>query len=601
MLTERIGGDMRYCVCPIAVLRQDHLGVVLWANGYDVGYDELVYQKRGVTSSRKSVPLSSNEIRVSDFPLGSGYYTFFLKKDNKKSAPLTVYVLCETLEQTIEKVCGAIVPKIPMSYTKKNLPMLTESAHGYTAALTTGLPLDRIAAASEKTNAYRLIAAFERYENALCLLMNRVAAGKTKVFYTDGISIFPGDNITHAEIYQIEGNMRYFFKKLSPADLKTKLFLAPSVMYAIDLFSDGDLLTELYHYEPSQDFFSPLWRAAISAEMSAHQAEEAAQSDSLRTDLSQEHVRRMAEEKQKENANAFLPSPIVSQSIYHDGRLDIEIKHFDVLSALHKLFYLSVKERDQLFDTTFYKRYPITSPTMKLDAKRELLAGELIFYVEDGEGIIVSDFTRIDLSDGVHFGEMQEYKDARRAEESMGYVHRYLKNLSALIGEGELYFTVSNTINEKMSDTDSTPEDIFHHMLTKAAIAPIFERHRGDLLSFTANEWMRQKNTDDAFFASAPIFINATDTFIFPASKSKYALIVEEISTTQSSVASVAYKAHESSPEHSISVNVAHGELYLIYAIDAATYKRSGFVLVNNIGTREYYTGQIRLEAKSHG
>ena len=592
---------MRYCVCPIAVLRQDHLGVVLWANGFDVGYDELVYQKRGVASSRKSVPLSSNEIRVSDFPQGRGYYTFFLKKDNKKSAPLMVYVLCEPVEQTIEKVCGAIVPKIPMSYTKKNLPMLTELAHGYTAALTTSLALDRIAAASEKTNAYRLIAAFERYENAMCLSMNRIAAGKTNVFYADGISICPGKNITHAEIYQVEEGVRYLFKKLNATDLKKQPSFAPNTMYDIDLFSDGDLVAELYHYEPPKDFSSSLWRDAIRAEISAHQAEEAAQNDSLRTDLSQEHVRRMAEEKQKENTNAFLPSPIVSQSIYHDGRLDIEIKHFDVLSALHKPFYLSVKERDQFFDTTFYKRYPITSPTMKLDAKRELLAGELIFYVEDSEGIIVSGFTRIDLSDGVHFGEMQEYKDARRAEESMEYVHRYLKNLSALIGEGELYFTVSNTINEKMSDTDSTPEDIFYHMLTKAAIAPIFERHRGDLLSFTANEWMRQKNTDGAFFASAPIFINATDTFIFPASKNKYALVVKKISTTQSSVDSVVNEVHESSPEHSISVNVAHGELYLIYAIDAATYKRSGFVLVNNIGTREYYTGQIRLEAKSHG
>jgi hypothetical protein len=121
------------------------------------------------------------------------------------------------------------------------------------------------------------------------------------------------------------------------------------------------------------------------------------------------------------------------------------------------------------------------------------------------------------------------------------------------------------------------------------------------MLFFTAAEWAQQKTIDDKFFKRKPVFINAEDTFTFPTSEEKYVLVVEKISVNDSMNASVTKQFIASSKDTIAQVNVVHEDMYIIYAISAKDYRRSGFILVNNINGREYFTGQIELEAKSHG
>jgi hypothetical protein len=113
---------------------------------------------------------------------------------------------------------------------------------------------------------------------------------------------------------------------------------------------------------------------------------------------------------------------------------------------------------------------------------------------------------------------------------------------------------------------------------------------------------MNQFNYSTNFFGRAvPQFVNNLDTFHFPVAMRPYVLIVECLNGVTPSTCAVKHIAESSSFARTTDVDITNGDMYLIYAIDCDTYKRSGYILVNNITTRAYYTNNIEVEAHANG
>lgn len=581
---------MRYSSCPILFLCQNEFGVTLKVNGFNIGYDTLVFYKKGNTKNKKNINLVSEDLTIKskEFSSGKGEYCFFLKKDDEIYTPIyTTYIFCEKKDHDFKKIIESIVKPEDANYMLKKLKSISSSVTTYTESLVQIYQNLENKQDYEIKSFCQLINAAERYENAMRLFMNKNSVGNTIIKYDGKFKIHPSNIITDIKIYSIKNGMR------TPCtDFSFDSF------YIIDLMSQGEIILELIHYEPDKEGCKYLWSVAKeNIEFIKQINKNSFSIGHTDIDLKEEDIERIVQEKKKENRDAFMPHLIVKQSMYHDAVIDIEIPEYKLLKAMKKNFYISIREPDQFLDKTFSKRYKITAEKMTLNARAELLAGEIILFIEDENRIIVSPFSRLDLGDMVQYGEMKEYVTKKNAYQTEEYVNEYIEHLRSSLKDGEFLSNLSNVLREQLHDSDISPEKFFYGMLIKAATSTSLVKYSDNLVFFTATEWINQHNIDDKFFKKKPRFINARDVFMFPASDDPYVLIVEKITIENNLEPSIEKTYYESFSSKGIGINVAKGDMFFMYAIDVKTYKRSGFILVNNIGKREYFTNHLELEA----
>jgi hypothetical protein len=592
---------MRHCSCPITFIRQTHEGLTLFLGGYDTGYDTLVYNKKGNSTDKHVIELESNTITINNFPLGKGYYEFYLQSSTEATPVFTTYITREKRLQLIDKIVSYVTDLTDATTVLSLAQRIYEAPNSMTKSLVDLYRKINKPQPDEISDLCKTISAFERYENSAAIYMNKVNIGGTKLDYKKGLRIIPSEAITSINLYKLENNDNVLVRTYKENDRFDYPF-KEDTFYFIDLLSDAELAVELIHYEPDARGKSIMWtRTTNELKRIDRIAEKGLELSTGSASVSEEDIERIITDKKIENPNAFLPSPTVKQSMFHDGVLDITINDYDLLRKMGKPFYLSIREVDQVFEKDFVKRYQIDSESMTINSAEELIADEVVFYIEDEKHTVVSGVTRIDLADAMHFGEMKDYTTAKNATKISEYVERYLDKAKSAIDNPELFNIVSEIVYSEASDTDTTTEDIYHNLLIKSVVSQRILRYSSNMLFFTAAEWAQQKTIDDKFFKRKPVFINAEDTFTFPTSKEKYVLVIEKISAGNDMTASVNKQFIASSENTVAQVNVAHEDMYVIYAIHSKDYRRSGFILVNNINGREYFTGQIELEAKSHG
>lgn len=590
---------MRYSYCPIVFLNQTELGLSIKVNGFNVGYDTLVFYKKDKNDNKKSIDLTSDKVFIAakEFSAGKGDYCFYLKDGISYTPTYTIYVSCNKKENDFKRILESIVNPEDAKYIISKVRSVKKISETYTRTLVNIYREIKNKQDFEIRNFIRLINATERYENSLSAYMNRSIISKFPINYEKNYSLNIDDEIiTSIVLYSIDKDgIKHRLEKLSPNDVN-RLIFDYDTFYLIDFFVDGEIALELIHYEPDKDGSKYLWSLFRDNIEHIKQIDKIFYEISY-SDILLEDARRIVQEKKKENIDAFMPRLIVKQTIYHDGVLNIEIPDYDLLKKMKKNFYISIREPDQLFDKTFSKRYKITDSKMTLNAAAEFLAGEIILFIEDENQVIVSPFTRLDLEDPVHFGEMHDYVVKRNTVEIEEYIESYLERLRSVANDGEYLSNLSNAIRSQSHDSDMTPEKIFYSVLIKSATSSYLSKHADKLIYFTFTDWTGRRNIDGKFFDKKPRFVNALDAFIFPVAEETYALVVEKIIIDENIEPKISKAFYGSSPGQSISVNIAKGDMFLIYAIDAKTYKRSGAILVNNIGRKEYYKNQIELEA----
>ena len=590
---------MRYSYCPIVFLNQTELGLSIKVNGFNVGYNTLVFYKKDKNGSKKSIDLTSDKVFIAakEFSAGKGDYCFYLKDDISYTPTYTIYVFCNKKENDFKRILESIVNPEDAKYMLNKIHGIKKISETYTKTLVDIYRKIKNKQDSEVRNFSRLINATERYENSLTVYMNRSIIKKPPISYEKNYSLFINDEIiTYIKLYSIDKDgIKRYLKEFYPSDI-SRLIFDYDTFYLIDFFIDGEIALELIHYEPDKDGSKYLWSLYQNNIDHIKQIDKTFYEIGY-SDISPEDAKRIVQEKKKENIDAFMPRLIVKQSIYHDSLLSIEILDYDLLKKMKKDFYISIREPDQLFDKTFSKRYKITDSKMTLNAAAEFLSGEIILFIEDENQIIVSPITRLDLEDPVCFGEMHDYVTKRSTVEIEEYVESYIEHLRSVATDGEYLSNLSNIIRSQAHDSDITPEKMFYNILIKSATSSYLNKYADNLIYFTFTDWTGRHNIDGKFFDKKPRFVNALDTFIFPVSEEIYVLVVEKIVIDKNVEPKINKTFYASSPEQSVSVNIAKGDMFLIYAIDSRTYKRSGAILVNNIGQKEYYKNQIELEA----
>ena len=589
---------MRYSSYPIVFLKQNESGLKIKVNGYNAGYDTLIFYKDGDKTNYKSIGLTSDEIFIAakKFSSGKGNYCFYLKKESLRTPVYTTYISCNKKEDDFKRILESIINPEDSIYMLKKTNAVPKESKSYTKDLALLYRKTENKQDSEVRNFCRLISAAEKYENDLTVFMNNINV--SPINYDRNYELTPNDIVTSIKIYSIEDDEKTLIAIFSPHSTERIVFDYDK-LYTIELLADSETFLELVHYEPDKQGSDYLWS------LDKNNVDNIKHIDKIffefaHDDIDPENARRIVQEKKKENIDAFMPRLVVKQSLYHDAVLEIEIPDYELLESMQKDFYISIREPDQLFDKTFSKRYKITSNKMMLNTQTELLSGEIILFIEDGNQVVVSSFTRIDLEDAVGFGEMQEYVAKRNMVEVKEYIDSYIEHLRPIVADGEYLSNLSNIMKAQSHDSDVTPEKIFYNTLIKATTSSLLNKYVDNLLYFTFTDWTGRHNIDQKFFKSKPRFVNARDTFIFPTSEEIYSLVLEKITIEENLEAKIEKTFYASSPNRSISINIAKGDMFLIYAIDSKTYKRSGALLINNVGKKEYFKNQLELEALSN-
>ena len=592
---------MRYSLSPIVFLRQNERGVAIYANGYGTGYDAVVYGKEGDVTNQKVMKLNSPYAFISE--LDKGRHSFYLANQSANTAPDVIYYTGETRQDIFTKILSYIANPEDAAYMQGVLEGLTDIPRTYTEALAERYKHVNDRQPYETRSFYQLISVMERYENTQAIAMNRNILGDTSLAVGSLFSLNLSPLITAVDIFRMNDGSKIFERRLDATQGSPDFSFGPNNFYVINLYSDAELVAELVHYEFDEEGASYLWSQTYD-ELEKMQNSILNDADLISHGIyiDPEDKQRIIVERSRENRDAFMPRLIVKQSVFHDTVLTITIPKYELLHAMGKQFYVSVREPDQFYMAGFDKRYPIYSDTLEISCQKELLAGEIILFIEDENQVIVSPFTRFDL-DAEDDGSMEEYSIKQCQLEMLDYADRYLKNFAKVYGEGELYSIVSEMVSEQTGvSEDIVPEEAFFNILVQQARDARLHENLDSIICFTATEWMNQFNYSTNFFGRAvPQFVNNLDTFHFPVAMRPYVLIVECLNGVTPSTCAVKHIAESSSFARTTDVDITNGDMYLIYAIDCDTYKRSGYILVNNITTRAYYTNNIEVEAHANG
>ena len=363
---------------PFTFLLFSSEGLSIKVNGYDIGYSTLNYQKRGVDSDLHSLTLNSNEITVSNFPKGKGYYDFWLSTsdDDETSIVSSVYLSLEPWKDVMNRISGYIIGANDNGNFKSIIDKIENVSNGYTKAIVDVYRAEKEKQPDEIKAYYQFINAAERYENAEAIYLNQSNIGfSTNISYVKGFSLIPGYVPDSINVYRLNeyGKKQFVYKIESTEDSSAPLHFAPGELYYIDLLFKGELILELVHYQFDDEAASLEWNQILNnISYSSEAMSIDIQISASSVDLTQKDKKRLLAEAYRANSNAFMPRLKIDQSAHHDGKLTVTVDNWELLKALKKNFYVSIKEPDQFYDLTFSKRYLIDGPTVEIDSYKDL-------------------------------------------------------------------------------------------------------------------------------------------------------------------------------------------------------------------------------------
>ena len=577
------------CLFPIIYLSQNRTSVTLFVNAYYVGIDRIYYNKYGDNDHVHEQVITSPIAKIKLFPEGKGLYEFYLKD----GAPIHVYIPLDKDEETIEKIISHIKSPINLDYIKDKTQLIEDISRSYVEALVDEYKKIKNIQEFELKAWVQIIATAERYENARASVSNHDSLGDCLVYYGPKLRIKPAAHITSIEVYQLikEDNelkrkpYRSFFGE-------AEILFAPDALYEINLYSDADLTCSFIHYQFNDAGTSYLW--SIQNELNKREEEIRADIsiDVDDVEISSEDKERIITEIIKNSSNKLL-IPYPTATPHELTNLMITIPLWNKLKAFKKPFYLSIKELDQFDDETFEKRYELSGAQLIIDCAKECISDEIIMYVEDEKGTIVSEFGRYSP-----LRNMSEYHSLRELINVNNYTKTFLSNFETQFGSGSYFSSISSIIlalkNDPLTSIWSLPRSLLIDTLRDVELL----REQGEFVFFITDDRFNRISTNQNLFnLDKPIFYYNENRIVFPPKVDNYVLCVERhlVDRDEPSLEFIS-----SSSSRAQTVSLLGADLVLLYCIDATTYQNSGFIVFNT-QKKEYYSNNLLFEVITHG
>ena len=560
----------------------------MFVNAFYIGIDRIYYNKYGDNHIHEQV-LTSPYVTLKLFPEGKGLYEFYIKD----GAPIQVYIPLDKDEETIEKILSHINSPVNLDYIKDKIQLVEDISRSYVEALVDEYKKVKNIQEFELKAWVQTIATAERYENARASVANHDAIGDCQLYYGPKIKIKPPSHIMNIEVYRLIKEDNELKKKPYRSFVgEADILFSPSSLYSIELYSEAELVCSYIHYQFDDKGNSYLW--SIQNELNKREEEIRADIsiDVDDVEISSEDKERIIEETIKNPSNKLLiPYPTATPDEFVNLRITIPL--WNKLEAFKKTFYLSIKELDQLDDETFMKRYEITSGQLIIDCAKECISDEIIMYVEDEKGNIVSEFGRYNP-----LRNMNEYHSLRELINVNNYTNTFLKNFEIQFGSGSYFSSISSIIlalkNDPLTSIWSLPRSLLIDTCRDVELL----REQGKFLFFIANDRFNRTSVNQNFFnLDKPLFYYNENRLVFPPKQDNYVLCVERYNIDRDEPT---LEFISSSQSRAQTVSLLGADLVLMYCIDTNTYQNSGFIMFNT-QKKEYYSNNILFEVVTHG
>ena len=586
-------------------------GVTLYINAYETGAQYVYYYRKGEPSRRRSVDLKLSPeifIKTNQFSQGDGLYSFSVSDGLDTSAVVNAYTSHESKADYLNRIASYVNKPEDSDYLKtvSETASSKDIKYGVVKVLSDLYNGIKDIQDYERRTYAQYIMAAEYYENFAAQTNNQFNAPDISIKYTPLMNIHFGNFITSIEIFYFdENNRRRLFTIYRPLNGETDytVNLPSGRFYHIDLYNDGDLVCEYSHYQFDDEAYKYLWNKSVDEQKLYEQYLNSSTVGADLPDISEEDRARLSLEEVRKNGDAFIPRVTIEGWVNNASHriLDIKIPHYETLYSMNKKFYVVISEPDLFLNGVYVHRYEITSNTVRIYPDAEMLDNETIFWIEDENRVIVSDFTRFDMYDAIStFTE--DYLVVQNRVEVNSLVNSFFSDYG---GEpGTIKNAVKSILYRLSQDTDNSAEDACLKALAYFMKSPELSRVYDQMIYYMLTVWFQRFDYTTDFFEGKKVkFRNADSLVIFPQVERGYALSIYRISISEDEEEiSLNFESKAGTKDNPPTVFVGTNDMYLIYAIDQNNYYRSGFIFFNNIEKpRQYMLDNIEMQVITDG
>ena len=580
---------MRSSYAPLTLLWQRERGLCFNTDGWHIGYTSLMYKKNG-NDETHSAAVTSDVTMVRYFPEGPGFYSFWLVSEGNQSPIIEAYVSLETDSETYEKIFSRIISPIDDEYMKKKIAEIRDANEGYTYSLVKAFREVKNVQEYERKSFYQLILAAEQYENIVAISCNKMNCPDVSIHYAAQFSITPFTGFTSVNVFKIEDGEKVYVTTRS-VDEDFYPSLTPDTYYLLDFYIQGEMALELIHYQFDDEGAKFLWESysGLSQDIEIENSIDDTELSYLDIELEPEDKSRIVIETQREPVDFIIDRVKVERDNLDDRVIHVTIPDYDFFANSKKDFYLALCETDLFENVTYDCRYKINARIMTIDTRSDYIDDEILLYIKDSDGKIVSKFARFDIR-----GEMDDYRRKRQLVENLSYAKEFLSNFQRVFGAGNLYNTISDIVTNLSHDYELSARDVRDKAIFEILKHQELSNDIDNVIFFIHDQWLKKFNYSRQFFSTMPILRYSEGEVAFYKQDIPYEVCALKYDTTNGTVARKFFRSDDTA--HAVTVNVAQDALCVVFAINLNDYHRSGFVAFNNIGDSSYYRDQLDME-----
>lgn len=575
----------------ICFLEQNTNSLSLYINSYMQGHSILRYRIKD-NDRYTFIPIESPMVTISNLDQ-ENYYLFSTAKDldSFNEDEYQIYFLFENINDTVDKILNNIsfiksydILEDIRTFLYKELSIdpkqqISYLIYKYFIEIKDIQP-------NEIDTIYNILMTVQKYDNNKNIFWNKNISENFSIDYHGSGALNTNGLISKIVIKDYFGN---FIKTIyTEGHYYIDLSINKAGYYYIYVYENNNLINKLTFVQFNDSIKAKIWKNKINnneyISLLNEQYNITYFEDIILTEQKKQYF---IEEMSKNPTYPLVIRPEIND--IGNNNIMISIEDYDLLKTIGHTFYIGIKEQDTLFIDYLDNYVDINNKTITFNCNKYFLNGEMLFFIEDYNGNIISELTRFSFGNDYN----NYYNKVLKIKSNM-----YFKRLLSFVQNKNIIY--KNFINSSIELILSNATN--HNYLWKSLIEFILlhgtpEINKNEMIELILEDFINNSIYDNSFYNEPIIYYRSTDTLVFPPSKknnSGYTLVISTLKKSSNSIETKYMSSCNASIDYSIK---AKGQ-YIFYAIDNDTYKLSGITYINNInGEQCIFNYNLRMES----
>ncbi len=575
----------------ICFLEQNTNSLSLYINSYMQGHSILRYRIKD-NDRYTFIPIKSPLVTISNLDQ-ENYYLFSTAKDldSFNEDEYQIYFLFENIIDTVDKILNNIsfiksydILEDIRTFLYKELSINPKQQISY-LIYKYFIEIKDIQP-NEIDTIYNILMVVQKYDNNKNIFWNKNISENFSIDYYGSGALNTNGLISKIVIKDYFGN---FIKTIyTEGHYYIDLSINKAGYYYIYVYENNNLINKLTFIQFNDNIKAKIWKNKINnneyISLLNEQYNITYFEDIILTEQEKQYF---IEEMSKNPTYPLVIRPEIND--IGNNNIMISIEDYDLLKTIGHTFYIGIKEQDTLFIDYLDNYVDINNKTITFNCNKYFLNGEMLFFIEDYNGNIISELTRFSFDNDYN----NYYNKVLKIKSNM-----YFKRLLSFVQNKNIIY--KNFINSSIELILSNATN--HNYLWKSLIEFILlhgtpEINKNEMIEMVLEDFINNSIYDNSFYNEPIVYYRSTDTLVFPPSKKNNSGYTLVISTLKKSSNSIETK-YMSSCNASIDYSIKPKGQYIFYAIDNDTYKFSGITYINNInGEQCIFNYNLRMES----